>query len=79
MSWWELVLMLAPGLVIGVGSLPWKHLVTPRDHELLYVLGWACFWPFGLVWVFIAALGAYRRAWWAYSDRKAAAKHLRAG
>ena len=72
MSWWELVLLLVPGLVIGVGSLPWKRAVSPTEHELLYVMGWACFWPFGLVWALIAGLSAYRRAWWAYLDRKAA-------
>lgn len=61
---------LAAGVLLGLAVLPWKQRLGSREGVLLWLLAWACFWPYLLLCVAWQGLKAYRAAWWAYTDRK---------
>lgn len=65
----------AIGVILGVATLPWANRVDKACRPWLWVLTWACFWLFLLIFAAWEGIKAYRKAWWGYSDRKQAAKH----
>lgn len=64
------------GALLGLATLPWAHRIDPKCRPWLWVLAWACFWPYAISYALWHGFGAYRKAWWAYSDRRQVAKHL---
>lgn len=65
---------MAFGALIGVATLPWKHRISHKEGAFLYIVSWACFWPFIVVYLTYFVVSAYIRSWWDYSDRVASAR-----
>ena len=66
----------AVGALIGFVTLPWSNKPSiSKEGPTAWLLLWACFWPFLLIFAAWEGVKAYRKAWWDYSDRRQAANH----
>ena len=63
------------GALLGLATLPWANRIDQKCQPWLWVVAWACFWLFLVIFAAWKGIKAYRKAWWAYSDRRQAAKH----
>jgi len=62
------------GSLIGLATLPWKHLIAPQSGVAIWVIAWACFWPFAVMYVPWYLYKGYLEAWNDYFDRRQSSK-----
>jgi hypothetical protein len=67
-EWVQLLFAMAVGIFIAALLLPWQPKIAPRENLFTWFLGWACFWPYFLVFGVWEGIKAYRQAWWDFQS-----------
>jgi hypothetical protein len=60
--------MLGIGLFIGVILLPFRYSLS-SSNTIQFLLLWAVFWPFLVLYGIKKGVFLYTKAWWKYQDR----------
>lgn len=71
------LVMIAIGASFGIATIPWADRLSSKinaEKSYLYVLIWACCWPYLILMLMWVGLKAYQKAWWDYADKKQEAR-----